>query len=215
MSDVSRAKIVPDGWKLIVPGAKMMSEYKKQTVHRGVKTNSFKCVQFLDRYRTVKFRPMPNFPKKALNRESEAKSSFFCVKLTLGFFKFNDRFTRSLLRELASNVICIPRRTSWSKTNLLYSNTLHWRLNWLPSFKAVPVKPNLTSDIPCHSRPSKMHFLNSMPFQDIMLRPIVSISWPCRSWSPNYSVLVFSYSIGQEELVSCSSDYSTRWLAIK
>jgi hypothetical protein len=28
-------------------------------------------------------------------------------------------------------------------------------------------------------------------------------------------LLDFDYPIGQEELVSCSSDYSTRWLAIK
>jgi hypothetical protein len=50
--------------------------------------------------------------------------------------------------------------------------------NQLPTFHAIPVRPKSTFPIPSHS--SQSNIVNSC----------FLFSLPCRSWSPNYSILV-------------------------
>jgi hypothetical protein len=99
----------------------------------------------------------------------------------------------------------IPSHSSQAQTDFLHSKSFKSGQNQLLPFQTIPVGPKPTSSILSHSYQAKMDLLYSMPFQSgqHQLSPLQCNSGQadivtksslfclsCRSWSPNYSVLV-------------------------
>jgi hypothetical protein len=102
----------------------------------------------------------------------------------------------------------LPSKPFQSGQNRLpHSKPIQSGQNQLPTLQAIPVGQKLTSSIPCHSRQAKTNFRHSKLFQSVknllqtyyilshfsqsnIVNKFSLLSLPCRSWSPNYSVLV-------------------------